>query len=168
VPDSQVATAFISGGSALLGVLIGGSVTIVAEVVRARGTRSERERDRRAALDDLQRQTLMGLQEAMATWVVTVAELDYQRGLAEGASRVFAPSPDLLKRELTERLLVHRLLGQVRDPTTRDHGREVFRIGVDALAGGVAYQESHASVMSLETDLPLFDEVLGAELRRYL
>ena len=58
VADATTATALISGGSALLGALVGGGVTIVAEVLRARGTRAERERDRRVAVDDLQRETL--------------------------------------------------------------------------------------------------------------
>jgi len=76
VADATTATALISGGSALLGALVGGGVTIAAEVLRARGTRAERERDRRVAVDDLQRETLMQLQDAMTKWAMTVDDVE--------------------------------------------------------------------------------------------
>jgi hypothetical protein len=164
-------TALIASGSALAGALIGGSVTIVAEVLRGRGARGDRQRERQAALDDLQRQTLIDLQDALASWITTIGEIDFEYSQAQAAGRPFIltiGNSERARRELAERLTVHKLLGRVRDTTTREHGREVFQVGIDALAGSAAYEQLHARVEGFTRDAARFHEVLSAELRRYL
>jgi hypothetical protein len=166
----EVTTAIIAGAAVIAGTVSGGIVGLLTERWRAETDSVRRAADRRAALDDLQRTTLLEIQDATLNWLGTFSKFARDMTLAEANKPWGLGMVELetQREEVTARAQVLKLVERARDDGLRARLMAFTSAGVDAAIGAQSYPDFRSRYQSFLNLWPAASKALGVEIRKLL
>lgn len=166
-------TALIAGIAVIAGTVSGGLIGLATERWRAGRETIQRVAERQAARDDLQRSTLLELQDAIGDWMVAVGSLEDWVRDAEVANKTWAelrgsPLGEPQKAEQSARVRMLKLVERVRDDQLRGTINAFIERGITTILRSDSYEQFWAHYKRFIDSHQDANKALGIELRKLL